>query len=117
MTSVDDSASASGGSGTDRAEDAGPRATAIRWARRWPHATGSLVAVAVWLATNAILTGLFPATPPPIMILGYLLGVLVGVRVAGLDRARGWLVVPVATLALGLIVDGALLAIQGAPLP
>jgi hypothetical protein len=88
----------------------------LRWAGRWPYATASVVAVAVWFAASSLLDTLLPDARPAIGWVGYLAGVVIGTRLAGLTGARGWVVVPVITLALGLIAAGGLM-ILGLHLP
>jgi hypothetical protein len=107
---ANDPASATAGSASAPVGGSSQRSTS-GWARRWPEATASLIAVAISLATIAALSELAPAAPPPLGIVGYLAGVIVGIRVAGLDEPRGWVVVPVMTLAVLLIVEGVLLAL------
>ena len=80
----------------------------LRWARQWPYATASLIGLAVWFATAAILAEMAPAAPPAIEWQGLLAGVAIGTPLAGLKGARGWVVVPVTTLALWYIVGGIL---------
>jgi hypothetical protein len=90
---------------------------AVRWLSRWPYATGSVVAVAIWFATSAVLAEVIPAAPPPFGMVGLLIGVTIGTWLAGLDGARGWVVVPVITLALGWILGGAIVAVSDLRLP
>jgi hypothetical protein len=88
----------------------------LRWARRWPYATASLIGLAVWLATVAILAEMVPAAPPVIGWSGLLVGVAIGSPLAGLKGNSGWVVVPVIILALACVVGGAL-TICGVRLP
>jgi hypothetical protein len=88
----------------------------LRWARHWPYATASLIGLAVWFATTAILAEMAPAASPAIGRYGLLVGVAIGTPLAGLKGARGWVVVPVIILALACIVGG-ILAICGVRLP
>ena len=88
----------------------------LRWARHWPYATASLIGLAVWFATVAILAEMAPAASPMIGWYGLLVGVAIGTPLAGLKGSRGWVVVPVTILALGCIVGGVLL-ISGVRLP
>ena len=83
---------------------------------RWPYATASVIGVAIVFATNATLAAMIPAAPPAIGMIGLLAGVTVGTRLAGLEGARAWVVVPVITLAIGLILGG-ILAISDVRLP
>ena len=80
----------------------------MRWLRRWPYVTASVIGVAIWFATSAILARLIPAARPVTGWVGYLLGVAVGTRLAGLRGTQGWVVVPVITLALGIVLGGSL---------
>ena len=80
----------------------------LRWARHWPYATASLVGLAVWFATDAILAKMAPAAPPAIQFYGLLVGVAIGATQAGLKGNRGWVVVPVIIIALGFIGEGVL---------
>ena len=89
---------------------------ALRWARHWPYATASLIGLAVWLATAAILAEMAPAASPAIGWAGLLVGVAIGTPLAGLKGSRGWVVVPVTILALGSIVGG-ILHVSGVRLP
>jgi hypothetical protein len=93
------------------------RVVAVRWARRWPYATAALIAVAIWFATSAILVAAVPAAPPAIGMVGFFAGVVIGTGLTGLEGARRWVVVPVITLAIWLILGGATLAIWGARPP
>lgn len=88
----------------------------LRWARRWPYATASVVALVVWFAISAVLDRLLPDLRSGIGWVGYLLGVGIGTPLAGLNGARGWVVVPVITLGLALVVLGGF-AILGVHLP
>jgi len=81
---------------------------AMRWLRRWPYVTASVIGVAIWFATSAILARLIPAAWPVTGWVGYLLGVAVGTPLAGLRGTQGWVVVPVITLALGIVLGGSL---------
>lgn len=47
---------------------------------------------------------------------GYLAGVVVGTPLAGLKGARGWVVAPIITLAIALVLSG-ILALSGVHLP
>jgi hypothetical protein len=47
---------------------------------------------------------------------GYLAGVVVGTPLAGLKGARGWVVAPIITLAIALVLGG-ILALSGVHLP
>ena len=94
----------------------GPGFIVLRWARRWPYATASLIGLAVWFATVAILAEMAPAASPEVGWCGLLVGVAIGTPLAGLKGSRGWVVVPVITLALGCIVGG-ILYISGVRLP
>ena len=89
------------------------RSTApVAWLRRWPYATGSLIAAAIWLATIGILAVAVPAAPPAIGMIGYLAGVVIGTQPTGLEGPARWVVVPVITLILGgLIGAGLVMAI------
>ncbi len=98
-------------SGSSTGRDVG-----LGWARRWPYATASVVAVALWFAASPLLDALLPDLRPAIGWVAYLAGVVIGTRLAGLTGARGWVVVPVITLAVGLIVAGGLM-ILGLHLP
>jgi hypothetical protein len=93
-----------------------PWSVATRWARRWPYATASVIGVAIWFATSAILAAVIPAAPPVIGWVGYLAGVVVGTPLAGLKGARGWVVAPIITLAIALVLGG-ILALSGVHLP
>jgi hypothetical protein len=84
----------------------GPLAVGTRWARRWPYVTASVIGVAIWFATSAILAAVIPAAQPAIGWVGYLMGVVVGTPLAGLKGARGWVVAPVITLAIALVLGG-----------
>ncbi len=88
----------------------------LGWARHWPYATASLIGLAVWFATAAILAEMAPAATPAIRWYGLLVGVAIGTPLAGLKGGRGWVVVPVIILALGCVVGG-ILAIYGVRLP
>ena len=88
----------------------------LRWARHWPYATASLIGLAVWFATVAILAEMAPAASPASGWFGLLVGVAIGTPLAGLKGARGWVVVPVIILALVCIVGG-ILTIYGVRLP
>ena len=94
----------------------GPWGVARRWARRWPYVTTSVIGVAIWFATSAILAAVIPAAWPVTGWVGYGLGVVVGTTLAGLKGARGWVVAPVITLAIGLVLGGTL-AVLGVRLP
>jgi hypothetical protein len=94
----------------------GPWRVAVSWARRWPYATASAIGVAIWFATIAVLAAVIPAAPPMIGWVGYLAGVVVGTTVAGLKGARGWVVAPVITLAIVLVLGG-ILSVSGVHLP
>jgi hypothetical protein len=48
----------------------------LRWARHWPYATASLIGLAVWFATVAILAEMAPAASPASGWFGLLVGVL-----------------------------------------
>lgn len=89
---------------------------ALRWVRRWPYATASVVAIVVWFAISAVLDRLLPDLRPAISWVGYLAGVGIGTPLAGLNGTRGWVVVPVITLGLALVVLGGL-AVLGVHLP
>lgn len=80
----------------------------LRWARRWPYATASLIGLVVWFATAAILDEMVPAASPAIGWYGLLVGVAIGTPLAGLKGSRGWVVVPVIILGLGCVVAGIL---------
>ena len=108
--------SAAAGPAAGRNGGPGPWVVATRWARRWPYVTASVIGVAILYATSAILAAVIPAAPPAIWWVGYLLGVVVGTQLAGLKGARGWVVSPVITLAIGVVVGGTL-AVMGVHLP
>jgi hypothetical protein len=97
-------------------DDPGHGFIVLRWARHWPYATASLIGLAVWFATIAILAVVAPAAPPAIQWYGLLVGVAVGATLAGLQGNRGWVVVPVIIVAFGCIVEG-ILTICGLRLP
>jgi hypothetical protein len=75
-----------------------------------------VIGVAIWFATSAILAAVIPAAPPVIGWVGYLAGVVVGTPLAGLKGARGWVVAPIITLAIALVLGG-ILALSGVHLP
>jgi hypothetical protein len=75
-----------------------------------------VIGVAIWFATSAILAAVIPAAPPVIGWVGYLAGVAVGTPLAGLKGARGWVVAPIITLAIALVLGG-ILALSGVHLP
>ncbi|HLY50798.1 MAG TPA: hypothetical protein VKR21_16540 [Solirubrobacteraceae bacterium] len=93
-----------------------PAGVATLWARRWPYATATVTGITISFATIAILAALIPAAPPVVGWIGYLAGVAVGTLVAGLKGARGWVVAPIITLAIALVLGG-ILALSGVHLP
>jgi hypothetical protein len=94
----------------------GPWGVATRWARRWPYVTASVIGIPIWLATSAILAAVIPTAWPVTGLVGYGVGVVVGTSLAGLKEARGWVVAPVITLPIGLVLGGTLAAL-GVHLP
>ena len=96
--------------------DPSPWSVATRWARRWPYVTTSVIGVPIWFATSAILTAVIPAAWPVTGWVGLFVGVVAGTPLAGLKGARGWVVAPVITLAIGLVLGGTL-AVLGVHLP
>jgi hypothetical protein len=94
----------------------GTLGVAARWARRWPYVTTSVIGVAIWFATSAILAAVIPAAWPVTGWVGFLVGVVVSTPLAGLKGARGWVVAPVITLAIALVLGGTL-AVLGVHLP
>ena len=114
--SRDNPVTAATGSATGPAGGRSPWGVATLWARRWPYATTSVIGVAIWFATSAILAAVIPAAPPVIGWVGYLAGVVVGTPLAGLKGARGWVVAPIITLAIALVLGG-ILALSGVHLP
>jgi hypothetical protein len=94
----------------------GPSGVATRWARRWPYVTTSVIGVAILFTTSAILAAMIPGASPVTGWVGYFLGVIIGTPLAGLKGARGWVVAPVITLAIALVLGGTL-AVLGVHLP
>ena len=94
----------------------GPGFIVLRWARHWPYATASLIGLAVWFATVAILAEMAPAASPAIQWYGLLVGVAIGTTLAGLKGSRDYVVITVTIIALACIVEG-ILTISGVRLP
>jgi len=93
-------------------------APSLVWARvatRWPYATASVLGLVLWFATDAVLANLAPSIPHELRWVGLLIGVTIGSAVAGLDGARGWVAVPVITMALACLLGG-VLGLFGLPL-
>jgi hypothetical protein len=101
-----------------RSHNGGPGSwgVAAGWARRWPYVTASVIGVPIWFAISAVLAAVIPAAWPVTGWVGYGVGVVVGTSLAGLKGARGWVVAPVITLAIGLVLGGTL-AVLGMHLP
>jgi hypothetical protein len=113
-----DPVTAAAAAGPAAGHNGGPGAldVATRWARRWPYVSTSVIGVAVLFATSAVLAAVIPAASPVTWWVGYLVGVVIGTSLAGLKGARGWVVAPVITLAIGLVLGGTL-AVLGVHLP
>lgn len=83
------------------------------WVRRRPLVTATVIAVAIWFAVWFALSD-YPGMRVPndwrpvVGWVAYFAGVVIGSRSTGLTGTRGWVVVPVITLAVGLVVAGVL---------
>ncbi len=83
-----------------------------RWVRRWPYLTAILIGVVLMFVASVVLATLIPAITPVSGMVGLVVGVTAGTRVAGLEGTRQWVIVAVPTAAIGLILAGVILEVS-----